>query len=714
MTYFVMALALVFGLTQCKKEQPASQNEPDGVYITLTLDGGNSNSRVNVDPTGDNGQYNYAPVVFEEGDVIYVGYGGSYVGQLTCQSDNTTFSGNINVTEEQATQPLDLYFLGGTRFANPAIDGNTATLSITDQTASYPVISYARSTYKNGSHHAMLKNKCSIMKFDVTTPSEAAICITGMNNKVTVDFTNPTGADNGFSYDQVEGGLIKMPGQAGSGEKTYWAIVLPQDELEAGPYGTAYSEDHSYTGQRPALSAIGLNEYHSESVAMTVNNTVIWDNSVISGIDIHSYDGQPVTMDGISVRGEGEPIAEFNWSSITLDGGRLIFSAPSGYGFTRIEIASNDEIYGDPDGWNIESVEEWWDQTFLLVWSDDTPASTVTLPAYVHINVSGITFTLGKVAAPTPPTPTPPTEGVGSLIYDNDNYPIAMVAYVGEDYTLAIRLYDWVTMYDPESEPITNFSWGDANSMIQSYNNHTGEAWRLPTEAEWTKMFLACGCSFDEWSERWNCDELMTKLNIAGGEPLYKDLDNDYIHFYYWTGTEGDFSSLAKAVDFHKSDGHKIASFVNQSTWDEYLVRPVIQIGGTAPVTPDVTWNTAYNFNCNSPYENGGITATLTAGTGNGKATWNSQRGLELKSGVDYYDTYYPSTLTFSYNSGNITKIEITYDNNYTGLIPSGWSDDGSKLTWNGTASSVTIMSPDNTDQQWIWLNIRKVEFYVE
>lgn len=136
--------------------------------------------------------------------------------------------------------------------------------------------------------------------------------------------------------------------------------------------------------------------------------------------------------------------------------------------------------------------------------------------------------------------------------------------------------------------------------------------------------------------------------------------------------------------------------------------------GGTAPVTPNVTWNTAYSFNCDSPYENGGITATLTAGIGGGKATWSSQRGLELKSGVDYYDTYYPSTLTFSYNSGNITKIEITYDNNSTGLIPSGWSDDGSKLTWNGTASSVTIMSPDNTDQQGIRLNIRKVEFYVE
>ena len=709
--YFVMALAMVLGFTQCKKEQPLEPtNEGNGVRITLNVEnGGDNGSRAEINPPH---------VSFRNGDRILVAYVGKYVGYL--QHNGSYFDGYIDADVNYVDmQPLYFYFLGNKVNVDQLTPGSTeeCTVNIGDQSdyPTMPVISFSASTVDytgEGSYTASLHNKASLMKFSVDTPTDAAICITGMNNTVTVTF-NDRSENDGFSYgmDSEDGGLIKMAPK--DSENATWAIVLPQDPLEKGAYGTAFSEGNSYSGNRPALGLIELNKFYNESVAMTVNNTVIWDNSVISGIDIHSYDGQPVTIDGISVRGEGEPIAEFNWSSITLDGGRLIFSAPSGYGFTRIEIASNDEINGDPDGWNKESVGEWWDQMFLLVWSDDTPASTVTLPAYVQIYVSGITFTLGEVA-PTPPTPTPPTEGVGSLIYDNDNNPIAMVAYVGEDYTLAIRLYDWVTMYDPESEPITNFSWDAANSMIQSYNDFTGEAWRLPTVEEWTKMFVACECIFDEWSERWNCDELMTKLNVAGGEPLYKDLDNDYIHFYYWTGTEGDYSSLAKAVDFHKSDGHKIASFVNQSTCDEYLVRPVIQIGGTAPVTPDVTWNTAYNFNCNSPYENGGITATLTAGTGNGKATWNSQRGLELKSGVDYYDTYYPSTLTFSYNSGNITKIEITYDNNYTGLIPSGWSDDGSKLTWNGTASSVTIMSPDNTDQQWIWLNIRKVEFYVE
>ena len=50
MTYFVMALALVLGLAQCKKEQPTPQSEDNVVMITLNVGGGNNNgSRVNVE-----------------------------------------------------------------------------------------------------------------------------------------------------------------------------------------------------------------------------------------------------------------------------------------------------------------------------------------------------------------------------------------------------------------------------------------------------------------------------------------------------------------------------------------------------------------------------------------------------------------------------------------------------------------------------------------
>lgn len=342
MTYFVMALAMVLGLAQCKKEQPA-QNETEGVFITLTLDGGNSNSRVNVDPTGNNGLYNYATVQYEEGDMIYVGYNGSYVGQLTCQSGNTTFSGNINVTEEQATQPLDLYFLGGKDFALPTIDeeNNTATLVISNQTASYPVISYARSEYYEGSHHAKLMNKCSIMKFHVTTRSAAPICITGMNNKVTLNFNPATeGTDEGFTYgiNTEDNGLIKMRAKDANNET--WAIVLPQAALEASETdgsANSYDDPYYYSSKRPAIHKIESNKYYHENndvIAMAVNSRVVdlsklthhyeaQDGDTLSGVLAGNYkisvntDCAEVTLKDATITGTNHEA--YSWAGITCE-----------------------------------------------------------------------------------------------------------------------------------------------------------------------------------------------------------------------------------------------------------------------------------------------------------------------------------------------------------------------------------------------------------
>ncbi len=63
MTYFVMALALVLGLAQCKKEQlETPQNEGNSVMITLDVKGDN-NAKVDVNPPD---------VTFEYGDEIIV------------------------------------------------------------------------------------------------------------------------------------------------------------------------------------------------------------------------------------------------------------------------------------------------------------------------------------------------------------------------------------------------------------------------------------------------------------------------------------------------------------------------------------------------------------------------------------------------------------------------------------------------------------------
>ena len=99
----LLAVALVLGLAQCKKEQPATpQSEGNVVTITLNV-GDNNGSRVNVDPTGNQ-------VTFTDGDQILVASGGKYVGTLT--KNGTTFSGNVSEADLVENQPLYFYFLG--------------------------------------------------------------------------------------------------------------------------------------------------------------------------------------------------------------------------------------------------------------------------------------------------------------------------------------------------------------------------------------------------------------------------------------------------------------------------------------------------------------------------------------------------------------------------------------------------------------------------
>lgn len=293
MTYFVMALALVLGFSQCKKDQPTPQTQ--GVRITLNVNGGNSNSRVIVDPTGHTDP-DYATVSFEDGDVIYVGYkvgeSNKCVGTLTYSSSNSEFSGNVAIDQVVENEHLHFYFLGGVGFIPTVNDGGTeASVVISNQAVKYPVISYAPSKQPYtgpGPYSAKLMNKCSIMKFNVNKPAESisAICITGMNNKVTVHFDTPNADDNGFSYSKDGSGQIMMQGGSGASIET-WAIVLPQEALAAGGAGSAYI--NYYNGTRPAIKglsendAIGSNQYLSDATNRTITIDSQTNNGMLVG-----------------------------------------------------------------------------------------------------------------------------------------------------------------------------------------------------------------------------------------------------------------------------------------------------------------------------------------------------------------------------------------------------------------------------------------------
>lgn len=252
----LMAFALAITMSQCKKNEGQTISNDEVVTITLDVKQ-NNDSKVVVNP-------NTGTVDFETGDKIYVGSGGKYVGFLT--HNGTNFSGNI--TNPTENQPLQFYFLGNVTPQETLSAGTTEECSviISDQTEHLPVISCAASNenYVSGvtAYSAHLLNKCALVKFNVTTPSNSPICITGMKNKVTVDFS-----ENTMTPGMDGEGVIKLP--AGNGENVEkWAILLPQEALEEEGY--AYSEDGRFLGTYPAMPEIPENGYWAEGIAVSI------------------------------------------------------------------------------------------------------------------------------------------------------------------------------------------------------------------------------------------------------------------------------------------------------------------------------------------------------------------------------------------------------------------------------------------------------------
>ena len=253
------AIALVFGMAQCKKQEQPTQNGDNIVPITLDV---RANSGAKIDVNTTNGA-----VKFEMGDVVYVASGQKFVGTLT--HNGATFAGNL--TNPTENEPLYFFFLGNKTPLEDLTAGTSTSCSvvISDQTSKLPVISFATSneTFTGaGLYTAYFLNKAALVKFDVTSasPNTTTTIIKGMNNKVTVDF-----ATNGFGYSQVDEGRITLA--SGNGEQ--WAILLPQPALAEGESGTIYSGDKCYKGARPAMPLINANDWLTDGIALTVGTT---------------------------------------------------------------------------------------------------------------------------------------------------------------------------------------------------------------------------------------------------------------------------------------------------------------------------------------------------------------------------------------------------------------------------------------------------------
>lgn len=356
----VTTLLVLVALTQCKKEeQPTPANGSEAVTITLDLKS-NGGTRVDVNTTT-------GEVTYQNGDVIYVASGGHYIGSLTY--NGTNFTGTI--TNPTVGEPLFFYFLGNVTPAETLTAGTTTTCSvvISDQTEHLPVIECGSSneTYTSGltTFTAFLLNKCALVKFNVTTITETATCVTGFNNLVTINFT-----DSSFTYSKTNGGNINLP--AGSGEK--WAILLPQEAIEVGEIGSAYSADGVYIGTRGAVPAIADNGYLTVgvSVVLTVERDYV-DLGLPSGLLWATCNVGAYTPEGYGdyfAWGETQPKDTYSWSNYQYCNGsyntitKYCSNALSGYhGFTdnlTVLLPEDDAATANwGSEWRMPTMEEW-------------------------------------------------------------------------------------------------------------------------------------------------------------------------------------------------------------------------------------------------------------------------------------------------------------------------------------------------------------------
>lgn len=271
----IVGAVLMLGMTQCKKHDVLSTDK-QCVKITLDVAGG---TKLDVNTaTG--------VVEFTDGDEIIVANAGRFVGKLTFGDE--VFSGFI--TDPSSDDYLHFYNFGNTEIASLEEGVSTeCSISISDQINGLPVISYGCSSEKYSSattnYVARLQNKCALVKFNVSTMSTfAATIITGMNNKVTVDFN-----DASFTYSMEDDGKIALP--SGTGDR--WVILLPQNEVSEGVEGSAFSG--RYKGNRGAVPQIHADDRLDEGIDV-VMNTLTQPEGALTGLFTINEDGKQVVF----------------------------------------------------------------------------------------------------------------------------------------------------------------------------------------------------------------------------------------------------------------------------------------------------------------------------------------------------------------------------------------------------------------------------------
>ena len=267
----IMALALVLGMSQCKKQDtPTNGNGGEKVHITLNVNNGESLA-VNVNDNG--GRHAVAPslgvIQFRDDDILYVGYNGHYIGYLTYQSG--AFDGDLDAPIDGVHDHLHFYFLGGKGPDVTTISGNPESfpIDIANQSQNLPVLCYGASSQEyveGGSYTAVLEYKCALVKFNLNKETNYICTLSNMPTEATISFATTAGADFTPIAKTSTTGTIDLYREEGN-TGVRWAILLP---------GTKLSADGHVTGT-------GINA-NSENV--TVNTALKANDFIKSGFTL--------------------------------------------------------------------------------------------------------------------------------------------------------------------------------------------------------------------------------------------------------------------------------------------------------------------------------------------------------------------------------------------------------------------------------------------
>ena len=230
---FIMALALVLGLSQCKKQETPATPDAVGnkVYISVKANGSNDGNRYEV--YGETGGG-----VYEDYDKIYVGNGSQYLGTLTYYDG--VFGGEI--TEPAQGDHLYFYFIGGGHELSIQPGQTSYDVDISDQRSddrmpmNLPVLAFGKSmtTYSgpNSTYECTMLNKCALVCFNYTGDpdkrveilGDATLAVGNVPYMATIDFSDPT---NGIRPKSDKGSITLYE----ENWNTMWAIMLPGTNL---------------------------------------------------------------------------------------------------------------------------------------------------------------------------------------------------------------------------------------------------------------------------------------------------------------------------------------------------------------------------------------------------------------------------------------------------------------------------------------------------